>query len=78
MPSLRGLLLLSATITGNLIVAYAVRQGLLAFGANEVVAGAVATTIWSVIAFSMLTSIALRLRRISRQTSASPSGSVGA
>lgn len=63
MDSLRPLLILSATITGNLIVAFAVRQGLLALGANEAVAGWTATAIWSVIATLMLTSIAVRLTR---------------
>lgn len=76
MSNLRGILMLSATITGNLIVAYSVRQGLIAAGANETLAGAVATTIWSVVALSMLTSIAVRLnRRMSRPAAASPSAS---
>ena len=73
MITLRGILILSATITGNLIVAYSVRQGLIALGANEAFAGGVATTIWSVIAFSMLTSIAVRLSR--RRASAGANGS---
>ncbi|HEV7280394.1 MAG TPA: hypothetical protein VGN57_09295 [Pirellulaceae bacterium] len=76
MSTLRGILLLSATITGNLIVACAVRQGLLALGANDFVAGAVATTVWSVVAFSMLTSIAVRFnRRFSRAASAEANSS---
>lgn len=74
MSTFRGILILSATITGNLIVACAVRQGLLALGADPFVAGAVATTVWSLIAFSMLTSIAVRLhRRFGRHASASSS-----
>jgi hypothetical protein len=72
MSTLRGILLLSATITGNLIVAWAVRQGLLACGASETFAGVVATAIWSVVAFCMLTSIAVRInRRIAGRATAS-------
>jgi hypothetical protein len=73
MTTLRGILMLSATITGNLIVAYAVRRGLLALGASETLAGVAATTIWSVVAFSMLTSIAVRIGR--RRTSVGASDS---
>jgi hypothetical protein len=50
-----------------------VRRGLLALGASEALAGAAATTIWSVVAFSMLTSIAVRIGR--RRSSAGANGS---
>lgn len=75
MITFRGILILSATITGNLIVAFSVRQGLIACGANEAFAGIVATTIWGVIALSMLTSIAVRL---SRRNAATPTASTPA